>query len=181
MFKAIVRIFFVLMTIVLTGCAAHVYKTERDAAYTGKISSPVIVWEARPYMDTTVTARYAVTMSDRAKSSVGISALVQHLSKNSPISLAEKIKANSIVLAANAQDAKTIFTLRPELGYTDCTPLGCAHDVMMSVIVNDNVTKKLIWRGAIKVGAPFGTQLDQALVDKFVEKIIDQLQKEKLI
>jgi hypothetical protein len=176
-----VRFFFAACLAILAGCTTYVQGTKKAEGYEGKIRDPLIIWQSTASLQTSITARYAVTTKDRDRSSEGIGKLLPFLSTGSVPAISQKLRANAVPPASLPQDAKFIIKLEPLKGYSDCTVLGCAHDVSIGVSVTDISLRRVVWQGGFKVGAPFGVALDNQVLDNFSEKLVSELKSAKLI
>lgn len=165
----------------LAGCTTYVQGTKKADGYEGKIRDPLIVWQSKASIPTTITGRYAITNSDRDRSSEGIGKLLPFLSSGSTPVIAQKLRTGGVTPATLPQNASFILKLEPLKGYSDCTSLGCAHDVSIGVSVTDIALKKVVWQGAFKVGAPFGVALDAQILESFGDKLVSKLTSAKLI
>ncbi len=169
--------------VALTACTATVVGTRKIEGYSEKIKDVSIAWISPKQMKTRLTGRYAITEQDRDKSYQGVAELSRFLATRSVVRMTGTMSNKSVkVLSSDhLKNAKFSLSFEPQVAFSDCTAFGCAHDLGIDVSVVDVALKKEVWRGGFKVGAPFGTPLNDKLVDDFIDKVTNEMARADLI
>jgi hypothetical protein len=94
--------------------------------------------------------------------------------------LVPMLKARGIV-ANDAVSAQGLLHIRPQSGYTDCTPLACQHSVVVLVTLTEKSGVKPVWTGSFKVGAPWPADHTPETARNFYDAVVNKLASQKLV
>ena len=193
-YRALSGIVLLLVVSLLSGCATNVLRSKKLEGYDQKISSPGVMWQTNPTLSLEIkkTAGMAslaeITNANKADSREHLGALLRMMSAHGSRAVSSRLNANGVLASTLANDAASVakstqyvIKVYPDFAGSNCSALGCNHDVGLLVSVMDLNLKKAVWQGAFKVGAPFGRPVTDQLLDSFADSVIVELQKAKLI
>jgi hypothetical protein len=183
-----------LVVALLAGCSTTVRGSKKLDAYDQKISSPGVMWQSNPKLSLQIrkTAGLAslaeISSGNIADARENLGALLRILTRQGTSAVSARLNANGVLASTLANDAVSVakstqyvIKVFPDFAGSQCSALGCSHDVGLIVTVTDLGLKKTVWQGDFKVGAPMGGPVTDKLLDSFADSVVSELQKANLI
>lgn len=181
---------FALIAGIFTGCTTLTLNEYSDPSYQGQFTSVSLAWVESPNLKTKITKTVyggglaILTDYDKESAKTGIPRVLLVLRDGVKGSLAKMLQTRGITVTSFADrgSGQALLSVVPLYGITECGHLDCKHSVFVSVSLADAATKKNVWSGTFKVGAPGPTaHQTEEVANDFYGLVVDKLLSEKIL